>query len=100
MMAATATHFSRPFVDAGGASHPRVPLGLGFDLKMKAPVYADDPVTVGWRVTEVRWHAALQGWITRLEGQATSRRSGVVLEGKGTLLVTPTPPQGDIRAAV
>jgi acyl dehydratase len=81
-MAMTATHFAKP----AGDGRPRLGLGLGFELKFRAPVYADEDIDLRWLVTAIEWKSSLAGWVTRLAGDA---RSGarLLLEGTGTLLV-------------
>jgi len=81
-MAMTASHFAKPADDG----RPRLGLGLGFDIKFRGPVYADEDIDLRWTVTAVEWKESLAGWITRLAGEA---RAGarLLLEGTGTLLV-------------
>jgi acyl dehydratase len=81
-MAMTATHFAQPT----RAGRPRLGLGMGFEIRFRAPVYAEDDIDLRWTVTGVDWKASLAGWITRLEGDARSA-STLLLSGTGTLLV-------------
>jgi acyl dehydratase len=81
-MAMTATHFAKPTADG----RPRLGLGVGFDVRFRAPVYADEDIDLRWTVTAVEWKERLAGWITRLEGDARSA-AGLLLSGTGTLLV-------------
>jgi acyl dehydratase len=81
-MAMTATHFARPAHDG----RRRLGLGLGFELKFRAPVYAGEDIDLRWTVTGVDWKESLAGWVTRLAGNARSPER-TLLEGTGTLLV-------------
>ena len=85
-MAMTASHFARPSRDG----RARLGLGMGFEIRFRAPVYADEDLDLRWTVTAVEWKPSLAGWIVRLEGDARSA-SGLLLSGTGTILVrTPT----------
>jgi acyl dehydratase len=83
-MAMTATHFANPAPDG----RPRLGLGLGFELRFSAPVYAGENIELRWTVTGVDWKASLAGWMTRLEGAARSA-DRLLLSGTGTLLLRP-----------
>jgi acyl dehydratase len=81
-MAMTATHFARPASDG----RPRLGLGLGFELRFRAPVYAGENIDLRWTVTGVAWKESLAGWLTRLEGDARTAER-ILVEGTGTLLL-------------
>ena len=81
-MGMTATHFARPMADGRARSG----LGLGFELRFRAPVYPDEDIDLRWTVTGVDWKDSLRGWITRLEGDARSARA-LLISGSGTLLL-------------
>jgi acyl dehydratase len=81
-MAMTATHFAR--LDREGRRRSGV--GMGFDIRFRAPVYADDDMELGWTVVGIDWKASLAGWITRLEGDVRSGDT-LLLSGTGTLLL-------------
>jgi acyl dehydratase len=83
-MAMTATHFAKPASDG----RPRLGLGLGFELRFAAPVYAGENIDLRWTVTGVDWKESLAGWITRLEGDARSA-DRLLVSGTGTLLLRP-----------
>lgn len=86
-MAMTASHFAKPARDG----RPRLGLGMGFEIRFRAPVYADEDIDLRWTVTAIDWKASLAGWIVRLEGDARSA-SGLLLSGTGTILVrSPAP---------
>ena len=90
-MAMTATHFAQPARDG----RPRLGLGMGFEIRFRAPVYADEDIDLRWTVTGAEWKPSLAGWIVRLEGDARSA-SGLLLSGTGTILVR-TPARGATR---
>ena len=81
-MAMTATHFAKP----GANGKPRSGVGMGFEIRFRAPVYAGEDIDLRWTVVGVERKDGLNGWITRLEGEA---RAGVTLlmNGTGTLLL-------------
>ena len=81
-MAMTATHFAKPCADG----RPRLGLGMGFELRFRAPVYAEEDIDLRWTVTGIHWKESLAGWITRLEGDARSA-DRLLLSGTGTLLI-------------
>ncbi len=82
LMALTATHFSQPA--AGGIA--RSGLGMGFDIRFRAVVLADEEIELRWRVTALHRKDRLDGWIAQLEGSASSAR-GLLLSATGTLLL-------------
>jgi acyl dehydratase len=82
LMALTATHFAQPLADGT----PRNGLGVGFDIRFRAVVLADEDIELRWTVTSVERKERLAGWITLLEGDASSAR-GVLLSATGTLLL-------------
>ena len=81
-MGMTATHFAKPMPDGRARSG----LGLGFELRFRAPVYPDEDIDLRWTVTSLQHKEKLRGWITKLEGDARSPR-GVLLSGTGALLL-------------
>ena len=86
-MAMTATHFAKPTPDG----RPRLGLGMGFDIRFRAPVYPNEDIDLRWTVTSIEWKESLAGWIMRLEGDARSAER-LLLSGTGTLLLrAPTP---------
>jgi acyl dehydratase len=82
LMAMTATHFSRVDVDGPVRSG----LGIGFDIRFRAVVLADEDIAMRWTVTSVERKDRLNGWIVLLEGEARSMR-GLLMSATGTLLV-------------
>lgn len=81
-MAMTATHFARP----GRNGRPRSGLGMGFDIRFRAPVYPGEDIELRWTVTASDYKARLDGWITQLAGEAKSGET-LLLGGAGTLLL-------------
>ena len=88
-MAMTATHFAKPTAD----SRPRLGLGMGFDIRFRAPVYPNEDIDLRWTVTGSEWKESLAGWITRLEGDARSGER-LLISGTGTLLLRPPTRKG------
>lgn len=82
LMALTASHFARALADGT----PRSGLGMGFDIRFRAVVLADEDIDLRWAVTSVERKERLVGWITLLEGEARSTR-GVLLSATGSLLL-------------
>ena len=82
LMALTATHFTQPD-DEGRA---RAGLGLGFELRFRAPVVAEEDIELHWTVTAVDAKPRLNGWIARMTGEARSVR-GLLMSATGTLLL-------------
>ncbi len=82
LMALTASHFALPLDDGT----PRNGLGLGFDIRFRAVVLADEDIDLRWTVTSVERKDKLRGWIVLLSGEAGSVR-GPLIVATGTLLV-------------
>ncbi len=82
LMALTATHFAQPLDDGT----PRNGLGMGFDIRFRAVVLADEEIDLRWTVLGLERKERLDGWITQLEGDARSSR-GLLLSATGTLLL-------------
>ena len=80
-MALLATHFSTY----------AQPLGLECDIKLKKAVYANDTLTITWRVRDAWWKPALNGDLTQLDGNVVNQRGETVLIGTATILVMPKP---------
>jgi acyl dehydratase len=81
-MGMTATHFSAPAPDGSARSV----LGLGFDIRFRAVVFADEDVLLRWTVASSEWKASLAGYVTRCDGEARSAR-GLLLAGTASLLL-------------
>jgi acyl dehydratase len=81
-MALTATHFARP----GPNRRPRSGVGMGFDIRFRAPVYAGDDIDLRWSVVGIERKDRLDGWITRLEGECRAGET-LLMSGTGTLLL-------------
>ncbi len=81
-MGMTATHFSAAAPDGGARSV----LGLGFDIRFRAVVLADEDITLRWTVTASAWKPSLDGYVTQCDGVAHTPR-GQVLAGSANLLL-------------
>ena len=81
-MAMTATHFAKP----GSNGRPRSGVGMGFEIRFRAPVYAGEDIDLRWTVLDVERKESLNGWITRLEGDARTGET-LLMSGTGTLLL-------------
>ena len=81
-MAMTATHFAKP----GSNGRPRSGVGMGFEIRFRAPVYAGEDIDLRWTVLGVERKDSLDGWITRLEGDARTSET-LLMSGTGTLLL-------------
>ena len=76
------SHFSRP-----GPGFRRELLCLNFNFAFKAPVLADQLLTLDWRVATVEWHARLAGWLVHVDGRAGPPGAAPSVVGRGTLLL-------------
>ena len=81
-MGMTATHFSAPAPDGT----PRSVLGLGFDIRFRNIVLADEDITFRWTVEHSAWKTSLAGYVTRAIGEVRTAR-GLVLSGVANLLL-------------
>src|SRR5664280_998794 len=82
LMALTATHFAQPLADGT----PRNGLGMGFEIRFRAVVLAEEDIELHWTVTSLERKDRLNGWIVQLNGTARSAR-GLLLSATGTLLL-------------
>jgi len=71
-----------------GGEEAREVLCLNFNFAFKAPVFADDPMLLKWKVSNIEWSDRLEGWIGHVDGTATAGERSCVI-GRGTLLVKP-----------
>ena len=81
-MGMTATHFSSPAPDGSARSV----LGLGFEIRFRSVVLADEDITFRWTVETSAWKASLNGYVTRSFGEVHTPR-GLVLSGVANLLL-------------
>ena len=81
-MGMTATHFSAPAPDGS----PRSVLGLGFEIRFRSVVLADEDITFRWTVERSAWKASLNGYVTRALGEVHTPR-GLMLTGVANLLL-------------
>ncbi|HWP20851.1 MAG TPA: MaoC family dehydratase [Burkholderiaceae bacterium] len=82
LMGLAASHFSRR--DDG---IKRQMVCLNFNFAYKAPVYANEDITLHWVVSSVEWNRKLEGYVVMVDGAASTERSGVAVISRGTLLV-------------
>lgn len=85
LMGLAASHFSRH--DDGIA---REMLALNFNFSFQAPVFADQVLTLAWRVGRLEPNARRGGYIAHLEGSASVAGRPCVI-GRGTILVRRAP---------
>ncbi len=81
-MGMTATHFSSPAPDGSARSV----LGLGFDIRFRSVVLADEDITFRWTVQTAIWKASLNGYVMRALGEVHTAR-GPALGGTADLLL-------------
>ncbi len=81
-MGMTATHFSAP----GPNGAARSVLGLGFDIRFRAVVLADEDISFRWTVESSAWKPSLNGYVTRSIGEVQTPR-GLALSGVANLLL-------------
>lgn len=82
LMGLAASHFSRR-----NDGVKRQMVCLNFNFAYKAPVYADEDITLHWLVSSVEWNRKLDGYVVMVDGAASTQRSGVAVISRGTLLV-------------
>jgi acyl dehydratase len=82
MMGLLASHFSR--ADDG---IPREMLCLNFNFSFKAPIFADQDITITWTVASVEWNQKLSGMLAHADGVAAVRRSAPSVVARGTMLI-------------
>ena len=82
LMGMLATHFSRH--DDGIR---REMLCLNMNFAFKTPVFADQDITLQWRVSNVEPKDKLQGLLGHLDGTASIGRGKPALIARGTILV-------------
>ena len=61
-------------------------LGLGFEIRFRNVVLADEDITLRWTVERSAWKASLNGYVTRSLGAVHTPR-GLVLSGVANLLL-------------
>jgi acyl dehydratase len=81
-MGMTATHFSTPAPNG----YARSVLGLGFDIRFRAVVYAEEDITFRWTVVSIVWKSSLNGYVIQAAGEAQVPRC-LVLSGTANLLL-------------
>lgn len=82
MIGALATHFSRRHDGIA-----REVLVLQFDVAFRAPIFAEQDITIQWRVASVELSPRRGGFVGQLEGTASVAGRACVV-AHGTILVT------------
>ena len=82
LMGLLATHYSRLDNDAA-----REMLCLNMNFAFKGPVFADQALTLDWRVATVEWNTKLDGALAHLDGRAAVLRTQPAVVARGTILV-------------
>jgi acyl dehydratase len=86
MLSLATSYFSRP-----RASRPTEVLVLHVNFAFKQPVFADEDVTLRWRVEEVSWNTRQAGHVIVLSGEAITDRAPLVLVARAAVLVRSAP---------
>lgn len=86
LMGMLATHFSRS--DDGVR---REMLCLNMNFAFKGPVFANQDITLGWKVANVEWNGKLHGVLAHLDGSAAVGRGKPAVVARGTILVKEVP---------
>jgi acyl dehydratase len=86
LMGMLATHFSRS--DDGVR---REMLCLNMNFAFKGPVFADQDVTLRWKVASVQWNGKLQGVLAHLDGRAGVTEGKPAVVARGTILLKELP---------
>lgn len=82
LMGLATSHFSR---STDGV--PRQAVALSFNFAFKAPIYADEDVTLEWTIADREWNAKLGGWVAQADGVAQTERAPQALVARAVLLV-------------
>jgi acyl dehydratase len=82
MMGLVASHFSRR-----SDGIPREMLCLNFNFAFKAPVFAEQLISIHWRVSNIESSHRRGGFIGHVDGHASVAGKPCVI-GRGTVLVT------------
>lgn len=82
LMGMLATHFSR---DTDGVSREMLCLNMNFAFK--GPVFADQDVSLRWKVANAQWNSKLQGVLAHLDGTASVVEGKPLVVARGTILV-------------
>jgi acyl dehydratase len=82
LMGMLATHYSRS--DDGVK---REMLCLNMNFAFKGPVFADQDVTLLWKVATAQWNSKLHGVLAHLDGHASVSPGRPAVVARGTILV-------------
>jgi acyl dehydratase len=78
LMALTATHFSKNYEV----------VGLDFSVRFHKPVYADETVTLEWKVVEVKPTSNGKGDVVDMKGRVTNQSGELAVGATGRVLVS------------
>jgi hypothetical protein len=81
-MGMLATHYSR---DTDGVKREMLCLNMNFAFK--GPVFADQEVTLRWKVASSQWNSKLQGVLAHLDGSVSVVEDKPLVVARGTILV-------------
>lgn len=82
LMGMLATHYSR---DTDGVKREMLCLNMNFAFK--GPVFADQEVTLRWKVANAQWNSKLQGVLAHLDGSVSVVDGKPLVVARGTILV-------------
>ena len=77
LMALTATHFSK----RGDV------VGLDFSIRFHKPVYADETVTLEWKVAEVKATSSGRADVVDMKGRVTNQKGELAVAATGRVMV-------------
>ena len=83
LMGMIASYFSRR---TDGVARQMLCLNMNFAFK--APVFADQDVSLLWRVSTVEWNNSLKGMLAHLDGYARTAEGLPAVIARGTILVS------------
>jgi acyl dehydratase len=86
LMGMLASHFSR---DDDGVRREMLCLNMNFAFK--GPVFADQEISLSWKVNNTQWNGKLHGVLAHLDGTASVARAKPAVIARGTILVKEAP---------
>ena len=78
MMGLTATYFSQR-----GST-----VGLGFEMRFRLPIYANETIYIDWEIVAVTYKESLGGDIVEIEGTLKNATGEIAVAARASLLVT------------
>ena len=82
LMGLLASHFTR---STDGLKREMLCLNMNFAFK--GPVFADQELTLDWKVHTVQWNGKLQGMLAHLDGHASVPPGRAAVVARGTIVV-------------